>query len=85
MPFVRIMAAVDRSPAGTHALRVAMHIAAAADARLAALRIVENPWEYVDPSVVEGRRRLHARSFADEAGAAAAAELESLIGSIPET
>jgi len=82
MPFTRIIAAVDRSPAGMHALRVAAQIAAAADAHLAVLRVVENPWEYLDPSVVEGHRRLHAGSFADEAGTAAARELESLTSSV---
>jgi nucleotide-binding universal stress UspA family protein len=84
MSFTRIVAAVDRSPAGAHALRVAMQIATAAKARLTALRVVENPWEYLDPSVIEGRRRLQAGSFADQAGVLAADELGRLIGSMPD-
>jgi len=79
MSFEKIIAAVDSSPAGVHALRAAVRLASAAGRELTVLRVVENPWSWVDPGQVEGQRRASPASFAGHAADVITRELEELM------
>jgi nucleotide-binding universal stress UspA family protein len=60
MSYRTIVAAVDQTPAGVHALRAAADLAEAAGARLVALSIVSDPWSHLKPQEVETLRGLAA-------------------------
>jgi nucleotide-binding universal stress UspA family protein len=84
MRFRKIVAAVDETPAGMHALRAAAIVASAADAELMALRIVHDPWSYVRPDEVEPLRARGGRAPADLAEERCLTELRQLITDTPE-
>lgn len=79
MSFQKLIAAVDSSPAGVHALRASVQLASAAGSEVTVLRVVENPWSWVDPGQVEGQRRASPASFADHAADVITRELEELM------
>jgi nucleotide-binding universal stress UspA family protein len=81
MAYQRIVAAVDESPAGVHALRVGGQIAAGAEAELIALRVVDDPWRFIEPGEVEAKRALRDNSWAKVAAARVSDELRQLIAS----
>lgn len=56
MPYRKILAAVQDSPSGADVLRVGSEVAAAARAELVALRLVDDPWPYIEPGDVETKR-----------------------------
>jgi nucleotide-binding universal stress UspA family protein len=61
----KVVVALNETPAAVHALREGAVIATAAGAELIALSIVEDPWRKVEPTEVEGYRRLHGDTPAD--------------------
>ncbi len=79
MSFQKLIAAVDSAPAGVHALRAAVQLASPAGSEVTVLRVVENPWSWVDPGQVEGQRRASPASFADHAADVITRELEELM------
>jgi nucleotide-binding universal stress UspA family protein len=81
MAYQRIVAAVDESPAGVHALRVGAQIAAAAEAELIALRVVDDPWRFIEPGEVEAKRAQRDNSWAAVAATRVSDEMGRLIAS----
>ena len=75
----KIVVAVNDTPAAVHALREAVLIATAADAELVALRVVEDPWQKLEPQEVEGVRRMHGPTPADLAESRVRGELEAMV------
>jgi nucleotide-binding universal stress UspA family protein len=82
MTYTKIMAAVDETPAGAHALRAGAQIGAQTGAELTVLRVAGNPWRSIDPSEVATVRPVHETSFAEIASARVSAELQTLIGTV---
>lgn len=80
MQLRKIVAAVDETPAGVHALRAAALVAQAAGADLVALRVVADPWSVVRPDEVEPLRAHKGTAPADLAEARLLIELRQLIG-----
>jgi nucleotide-binding universal stress UspA family protein len=81
MRLTNIVAAVDTTPAGVHALRTGALLAEAAGARLTALRVVSDPWTCVRPEEIEPLRRHEWIAPSDLATMRAEAELQELIAS----
>jgi len=79
MKICKIVAAVDQTPAGVHALRTGAILADAAGADLIALRIVGDPWSSVRPDEVERLREHKGRAPADIAETCCVTELRQLI------
>jgi nucleotide-binding universal stress UspA family protein len=84
MRWRKVIAAVDETPAGVHALRAAAQVANAAGAELVALRIVSDPWTYVRPEEVEPLRAHFGRAPADLAEERCLADLRQVIGNVSE-
>lgn len=80
MKFRKIVAAVDETPAGMHALRVAATLAQRAGAQLIALRVVPDPWSQVRPEEIEPLRGHRGTAPADIAQERATGKLQQLIG-----
>lgn len=78
MTYRRVLAAVDESPAAAHAFRVADQIAAAAEADLVALRVVDEPWRFIEPGEVEVKRALRDNAWVQVAAAQVSDELRQL-------
>jgi nucleotide-binding universal stress UspA family protein len=79
MQFQKIVAAVDPTPAGMHALRTAALLAEAARAELVALWVVSDPWQGVRPDEVEPLRKRTGTAPADVAEARFGAELQRTV------
>jgi nucleotide-binding universal stress UspA family protein len=79
MSYRTIVAAVDQTPAGVHALRAAADLAEAAGARLVALSIVSDPWSHLKPQEVETLRGPRGPAPSDVAEARCLADLRQLI------
>lgn len=58
MSYRGILALVEESQSGIRALRAGAAVATAARAQLAALRLVEDPWPFIEPGDVEAKRAL---------------------------
>ena len=56
MPYRKILAAIQDAPDGADVLKAGSEIAAAARAELVALRLVDDPWPYIEPGDVETKR-----------------------------
>lgn len=78
MTYRRVVAAVDESPAAVHAFRVADQIAAAAEADLVALRVLDEPWRFIEPGEVEVKRALRDNAWVTVAAAQMSDELRQL-------
>jgi len=81
MTYHKIMTAVDESPAGAHALRVGDQLAAAAEAQLVVLRVVDEPWRFVAPGEVEVKRALRDNAWEKVAAVQVSDELRQLAAS----
>jgi nucleotide-binding universal stress UspA family protein len=79
MHFQKIVAAVDPTPAGMHALRAAALLAEVARAELVALWVVSDPWQGVRPDEVEPLRKRTGTAPADVAEARFAVELQRTV------
>jgi nucleotide-binding universal stress UspA family protein len=79
MKLRKIVAAVDTTPAGVHALRAARDIADASGAALVALSIEGDPWRRVNPEEVERLRSRQGTAPADLAQERGVADLRQLI------
>lgn len=79
MRLTKLVAAVDTTPAGVHALRTGALLAEAAGAQLTALRIVSDPWTSVRPEEVEPLRAHKGVAPSDLATTRCEAELRDLI------
>jgi nucleotide-binding universal stress UspA family protein len=78
-----ILAVVDDATAGRRALRAAAEIAAAAHATLAPLRLVDEPWPFIDPGEVEAKRALRGGAWQVVARERVAAELHRRVAELP--
>lgn len=58
MTYKKVLAAVPDSPVSADVLRAGSDIANAAGAALIALRLVDDPWPYIEPGEVEAKRAL---------------------------
>jgi len=90
MAYRKILAAVEDSPTGAHVLRSASTIASAAHAELIALRLVDDPWPFIEPGEVEAKRAMRDSSWQHVATARVTDQLNELsesegIGSVDVT
>lgn len=79
MPYRKIVAAVDDTAAGMAALRAGIQIATGADAELIALRVVDEPWPFIEPGEVETKRALRDGSWTKVAAERVTDELRRLL------
>lgn len=78
MSYRTILAAIPDSPVGADVLRAGDAIATAARAELIALRLVDDPWPFVEPGEVEAIRALRDNAWQGVASGRVTEALEEL-------
>jgi nucleotide-binding universal stress UspA family protein len=85
MTFRRILAAVADDPAAHDVLHAAGTIATAAGAELIALRLVDDPWPYIEPGDVEVKRAFRDHAWQRIATSVVTDQLRDLGAHAPAT
>jgi nucleotide-binding universal stress UspA family protein len=83
MGYRSILVLAEESQSGTRALRAGAAVAAAAHAGLAALRLVDEPWPFVEPGEVEAKRALRSGAWQRVAQHRVGDELRRLAAELP--
>ena len=82
MSYGKLLVVADDSAAGVHAVRVALQAAAAAAAELVVLRVVDDPWPFIEPGEVETKRALRDGAWKRVAADRVSDELSHLVASL---